>query len=103
MKLYDAVYTLIQKKAIISAYALDGKVIAAAISKMAFGNKLGVTIDSDVCQDCLFAAHFGKLIAEVPADMVSLVEETIAQSMTEFAKTAEENKGCGSEKYCRVF
>ncbi len=103
MKLYDAVYTLIQKKAIISAYALDGKGIAAAISKMAFGNKLGVTIDSDVCQDCLFAAHFGKLIAEVPADMVSLVEETIAQSMTEFAKTAEENKGCGSEKYCRVF
>ncbi len=104
MKLYDAVHTLIQKKAIVSAYALDGKGIAAAVSKMAFGNKLGVTIEDDVCQDCLFAAHFGKLIAEVPADMSSVVEETIAQAMAEYAADAEkESKGCGNEKYCRVF
>ncbi|NBH15231.1 phosphoribosylformylglycinamidine synthase [Lachnospiraceae bacterium] len=104
MKLYDAIHTLIQKKAIVSAYALDGKGIAAAVSKMAFGNKLGVTIENDVCQDCLFAAHFGKLIAEVPAAMVSLAEETIAKAMEEFAKEETgENKGCGNEKYCRVF
>ncbi|MCI9083413.1 MAG: phosphoribosylformylglycinamidine synthase [Lachnospiraceae bacterium] len=104
MKLYDAVRALIQKKAIVAAYALDGKGIAAAVSKMAFGNKLGVTIEDDVCQDCLFAAHFGKIIAEVPADMVSLAEETIAEAMEEFAKeAANENQGCGSEKYCRVF
>ena len=68
MKLYDDVHTLIQKGAIISAYALDGKGLAAAISKMAFGNKLGVTINADVTTDVLFAPGFGNIIAEVPAD-----------------------------------
>ena len=35
---------------IVSAYALDGKgTDAAAVSKMAFGNKLGVTIERIVC------------------------------------------------------
>lgn len=104
MKLYDAIHELIQKKAIVSAYALDGKGIASGVSKMAFGNKLGVTIESDVCQDCLFAAHFGKLIAEVPADKISMVEETIADAMADYIKdAAKENQGCGNEKYCRVF
>ena len=33
---------------IVAAYALDGKGLAAAVSKMAFGNKLGVTVNADV-------------------------------------------------------
>ena len=33
---------------IVSAYALDSKGVAAAVSKMAFGNKLGVKIDDEV-------------------------------------------------------
>ena len=44
MKLYDTIHALIQAGVIVSAYALDGKGLAAAVSKMAFGNKLGVTI-----------------------------------------------------------
>lgn len=102
MKLYDAIHELIQKKAIVSAYALDGKGIAAAVSKMAFGNKLGVVIESDVCKDCLFAPHFGKLIAEVPKDQVSLVEQTIAAAMEAYRKDAAGNSGCGDQSYCRV-
>ncbi len=42
MKLYDCIGRLSGKEAIVSAYALDGKGLAAAVSKMAFGNKLGV-------------------------------------------------------------
>ena len=87
MRLYDAIHELIQKKAIVSAYALDGKGIAAAVSKMAFGNKLGVTMESDVCEDCMFSPHFGKLIAEVVAEKVDLVEKTIAAAMESFEKT----------------
>ena len=68
MKLYDDIHALIQKGAIISAYALDGKGLAAAVSKMAFGNKLGVTINADVTTDTLFAPGFGNIVAEVPAD-----------------------------------
>ena len=80
MKLYDAIHELIQKKAIVSAYALDGKGVASALSKMAFGNKLGVTVDADVCKDCMFAPRFGNLVAEVPADKVDMVLKTIADS-----------------------
>ena len=75
MKLYDAIHTLIGRGAIVSAYALDGKGIAAAVSKMAFGNKLGVTIDADHCRNCMFSPRFGHIIAEVPADKLALVEE----------------------------
>lgn len=104
MALYQAIHELIQKKAVVSAYALDGKGIAAAVSKMAFGNKLGVTIEPDVCKNCLFAPHFGQLIAEVPAEQVPLVQETIAKAMEAYAKeAAKENGGCGNEAYCRVF
>lgn len=112
MKLYDAIHLLIQQKAIVSAYALDGKGIAAAVSKMAFGNKFGVTMEQDVCEDCMFSPHFGKLIAEVPADKVDLVEETIQAAMKGYEKgngiqkaetaQAAEGAGCGHLSYCRV-
>ncbi len=68
MKLYDQIHEFIQSGAIVSAYALDGKGVAAAVSKMAFGNKLGVTIREDVDQNVLFAPGFGNLVAEIPAD-----------------------------------
>ncbi len=102
MKLYDAIHGLMQQGAIVSAYALDGKGIAAAVSKMAFGNKLGVTIEPDVCEDCMFSPHFGKLIAEVPAEKTGLVEEAIAKAMEKFAKTEAEDGGCGHLSYCRI-
>lgn len=99
MKLYDAIHSLIQQKAIVSAYALDGKGIAAAVSKMAFGNKLGVTMEQDVCEDCMFAPHFGKLIAEVPADKVDLAKETVCAAMKDYEKSESD---CGHLSYCRV-
>ncbi len=102
MKLYDAIHELIQQKAIVSAYALDGKGIAAAVSKMAFGNKLGVTLESDVCSDCMFSPHFGKLIAEVPAEKADFVKETIGAVMEPWAKTETEDGGYGHLSYCRV-
>lgn len=55
---------------IISAYALDRHGIAAAVSKMAFGNKMGVKIEHNVDARDLFAPAFGDIIAEVPADKV---------------------------------
>ncbi|HAT90549.1 MAG TPA: phosphoribosylformylglycinamidine synthase [Roseburia sp.] len=77
MKLYDAIHALIQKGAIVSAYALDGKGLAAALAKMAFGNKLGVTVDTDVTNETLFAPGFGNIVAEVPANKTAEVYETL--------------------------
>ena len=77
MTLYTAIRNLIQDGAIVSAYALDGKGLAAAVSKMAFGNKLGVTIEDEVTSDILFAPGFGNIVAEVPVDALSKVREVI--------------------------
>lgn len=56
---------------ILSAYALDRHGVIAAVSKMAFGNALGVKIEHNMDERELFAPAFGDLIAEVPADKVS--------------------------------
>ena len=56
---------------IVAAYALDRHGIAAAVSKMAFGNGMGVKIEHNVDARDLFAPAFGDIIAEVPADKVS--------------------------------
>ena len=51
---------------IISAYALDGKGIIAAVSKMAFGNRLGVKLEHNLDPRDAFAPGFGCIVAEVP-------------------------------------
>jgi phosphoribosylformylglycinamidine synthase len=80
MKLYSAVHALIQKGAIVSAYALDGKGLAAAVSKMAFGNKLGVTISDEISAEELFAPGFGNIIAEVPLSKVAEVKAQLEEA-----------------------
>lgn len=76
MKLYDTIHKLTRRKVIVSAYALDGKGLAAAVSKMAFGNKLGVTIAEEVKAEVLFTPGFGNIIAEVSQDMETEVKKT---------------------------
>lgn len=80
MKLYETVHSLIESGAIVSAYALDGKGLAAAVSKMAFGNKLGVTVDSKVSAAALFAPGFGNIVAEVPADKAAEVSAAMEKA-----------------------
>ena len=81
MALYDKIHELIGKKAIISAYALDGKGLAAAVSKMAFGNKLGVTIEESVSAEVLYGAGFGNIVAEVPEKFLPIIKETIPEAV----------------------
>ncbi len=72
-KLYANIHELIQKKAIVSAYVLDAKGLVPALSKMAFGNKLGFVIDDSVSEDELFAPAYGCIVAEVAADKIAEV------------------------------
>ena len=74
MKMYDTVHELIGKGAVVSAYALDGKGLAAAVSRMAFGNRLGVTIDGLSAQ-MLFEPGFGSIVAEVPESFLPIIME----------------------------
>lgn len=70
LKIYGAVHEDMQAGRIVSAYAADRFGIAAAVSKMAFGNAFGVRILHDVDARDLFRPLFGDLICEVPAEKV---------------------------------
>ena len=78
MKVYDTILTLMSEKKIAAAYALDAKGIAAAVGKMAFGNKLGVTVESSLAAESLFDNGLGEILAEMPADAVSELEVRVA-------------------------
>ena len=58
----------IHNGAIVSAYALDRHGIISAVSKMAFGNGLGVELNSELSAMDAFVPAFGDLVAEVAAD-----------------------------------
>ena len=66
----------IREGRILSAYALDRHGIAAAVSKMAFGNRMGVKIEHNVDERDLFAPAFGDIIAEVPSEKVGQLQIT---------------------------
>jgi phosphoribosylformylglycinamidine synthase len=62
---YDKVSSLIKNKIIKSTYALGGFGIAEAVSKMAFGNKLGVTINKEITDTELFIPAYGSILGEI--------------------------------------
>ena len=70
MDQYEKLHNDIQDGKVVSAYALDRHGIAAAVSKMAFGNALGVKIEHNLDPRDFFAPGFGDIIMEVPADKV---------------------------------
>lgn len=72
--LYKDIHALIQSGVIVSAYALDSHGIVPAVSKMAFGNKLGVLLGTDISKEELFAAGFGNIVAEVKTDRLSAIQ-----------------------------
>jgi len=66
MDQYRKFFADVKAGRIISAYALDGKGIVAAVSKMAFGNRLGVKLEHNLDPRDAFAPGFGCIVAEVP-------------------------------------
>ncbi len=64
-KLYDYLLSLMAAGKVVSAYALDAKGVAAAISKMAFGNKLGVKVDAALPAQKLFENAMGDIVVEL--------------------------------------
>ncbi|MDO4276061.1 MAG: phosphoribosylformylglycinamidine synthase [Eubacteriales bacterium] len=70
MDQYEKLHNDIQSGKIISAYALDRHGMAAAVSKMAFGNAMGVKIEHNVDPRDFFAPGFGDIICEVPEGKV---------------------------------
>ena len=76
MDQYEKLHNDIQAGKVVSAYALDRHGIAAAVSKMAFGNALGVKIEHNLDPRDFFAPGFGDIIMEVLADKVGQLSIT---------------------------
>ena len=95
MDLYAKITKAIKEKMIVSAYALGYGGICEAISKMAFGNKLGVTLCDEMPKSEYFKAAYGDIIAEVSeADLDKLGMEYVS-----FGTVTEEPVfACGNVK-----
>ena len=88
MEQYDKLHQDIQAGRVISAYALDRHGIAAAVSKMAFGNGMGVKIEHNLDPRDFFAPAFGDIICEVTDGKVGelAITYTVIGEVTDDAK-----------------
>ena len=68
MNIYEKITKLARKGEIMSAFAVGFGGIAEAVSKMAFGNKLGVTLNSELSENELFQPSYGSIIIEMTKD-----------------------------------
>lgn len=75
LELYHQIMNLVDQGLVKAAYALDAKGIAAAVSKMAFGNKLGVKLEDDWTAEELFLGGIGDILVEMAADDLAELEE----------------------------
>ena len=62
---YSAFFEDVKAGRILSACAVDAQGFAAALSRMAFGNRLGFRIEHNVAPEDLFFPDFGAIICEV--------------------------------------
>ncbi len=63
---YGKLYKDMEDGKIISAYAVGANGLAEAVSKMAFGNHLGLTIEHNLDPRDFFAPGWGNIVCEVP-------------------------------------
>ncbi len=68
---YDALHKAVEKGYVESAYAVGFGGIIEAVSKMAFGNRLGVSIDCTCSKEDLVAKDYGSIILEVAEENLS--------------------------------
>lgn len=65
LAMYRVLRQAVGRGAVKSAYAVGFGGIAEAVSKMAFGNRLGVCFDGKLCIDELFEKKYGAIVVEV--------------------------------------
>ena len=64
-EMYETVHKLISDGKVLSASTIKGFGLCETVSKMAFGNKIGVKLYDNVTNDMLFYAPIGSIVLEV--------------------------------------
>lgn len=73
--LYKNIYRLMQDKKAVSAYAIGFGGVIEAVSKMAFGNKLGVSLRPELDENDLFLPDYGSIIIEIKKDDIQKLSD----------------------------
>ena len=87
-QLYSDVYKLIEKGLIQSSYAIGFGGLIEAISKMAFGNQLGVTVNQELALQSLVEKAYGDILVEVKKedlDKINVPYTVVGEVTTESA------------------
>lgn len=116
MKTYSFITRLMREGKVKAAYALDAKGLAAGVSKMAFGNQLGVSFEPELKAKDLFENCLGDLVlemtqtdaAELDAEelnyrVVAEVKEEAVFTFGDVAITMEEALQAWTSKLDKVF
>lgn len=116
MKTYSFITRLMREGKVKAAYALDAKGLAAGVSKMAFGNQLGVAFEPELKAKDLFENCLGDLVlemtqtdaAELDAEelnyrVVAEVKEEAVFTFGDVAITMEEALQAWTSKLDKVF
>ena len=72
-EIYSKIKELVDKKVILSAKTIENGGIAAAISKMCFGNKIGFEFEDNIDKGKLFKKSIGSIIIEIEPTNSSLL------------------------------
>ncbi len=67
-QMYETVHSLIQSDKVLSASVVKGFGLCETLSKMTFGNKIGIKLDKNVTNDMLFYAPLGSIVLELKDD-----------------------------------
>ena len=111
--LYNSIHELTENGTIVSAYVCDANGCVPALCKMAFGNKLGFALNSDLKEESLFAPAYGCIVAEVAKDKLDNiktaytklgeVKEKAAFTYKEVSINVEEALSVWEDKLEKVF
>ena len=111
--LYNSIHELTENGTIVSAYVCDTNGFVPALCKMAFGNKLGFALNSDLKEESLFAPAYGCIVAEVAKDKLDNiktaytklgeVKEKAAFTYKEVSINVEEALSVWEDKLEKVF
>ena len=90
---FDAIYELVKEGKVLSAYTVKSGGILEAVSKMAFGNEIGVELSNTLTMEELVANNYGNIIIEVEDEsVVSHLNDVRVIASTNDSKTLSYNQ-----------
>jgi phosphoribosylformylglycinamidine synthase len=86
--LYRKINHIMRKGKVVTAFAIGFGGIAEAVSKMAFGNKLGVKLSEKITEQDLFLPAYGSVLAELSKEDAATLKEA-GFSLEEYSEIGE--------------